>query len=190
MSFPDWETRCDIWLHFIGSYPELPQRAIALSEFCEAILKRSFENATDEPGESEPKSVPTAVQVAYYKWATSCVSNKKGIHATVFDSPVLAVAWSYLFALKLTQGRTFAGRILSVCEFEHGATGDLVLLQDDEINQVPLCSLQTIIDEVHGYNWLRRVFVNYRDTQKIHLLTSDKSLPKGLQIFRESPQLF
>ena len=82
--------------------------------------------------------------------------------------------------------------MLSIAQFNYclGRTGMLGYWSDQNTGEYTYITLCGLIDKVHGEDWLGRVFVNYRDTQKIRLLTSAQSLPESLKIFLESPQLF
>jgi len=182
--------REDIVHHFKH---EQPDEAKALCGFSEAILEYSFEDATVEPGESEPKPVLTADQVMYRKWAARVSEPKWPCQDEIFEgrgSDSLAVTWSYLFALKLTQGRPFSGRNLSLFEFMCGA-----ILFDWRAftcrcsgKKVSTFSIQTMITDVHGVGWLERVYKSYRAKVQVEYLA--KSLPEGLAWFRKYPELF
>ena len=169
--------REEILQHF---RPEQPEEAKALlCGFSEAILKYSFENAADEPGESEPESVLTAEQVMYRRWAVSCV--------TMWSSS-LAIAHSYLFALKLTEGRPFPGPDLRLADFMWG-TSTGIMFYYCACQQRSTLAFQNMINDVHGGNrWVKGVYESYSVKRQIRWLA--KSLPESLQIFTERPELF
>jgi len=179
--------REEILHHFRREQPD--EAKALLCGFSEAILKYSFENAVDEPGESEPEPVLTADQVMYREWAASCATKclDRARPCEGYGWASLAVAWSYLFALKLTQGRSFPGRNPSLHEFLRGATTDreFYFCRCQRKNTL---SLEIMISNVHGAKWLRRVLCSYFD--KVHTRYLAKSLPMGLQWFVESSLLF
>ena len=169
---------------------------LALPALCLAIFTRCFET----PGPDDEAVVEANGDVVPRPTTDPTLAAARfvprfGEDVCVTTSSVLANAWAYLIALSLDRNQEHDNTVvpmLSIAQFNYclGRTGMLGYWSDQNTGEYTYITLCGLIDKVHGEDWLGRVFVNYRDTQKIRLLTSAQSLPESLKIFLESPQLF
>ena len=118
----------------------------------------------DEP-EAEPKGVsPFEAAVQF--------TDRLGYDATVRSSPILAIAWAYLYALNVRHLRKLNVRTISIVDYSYAIRKKGYLGYNKSFSRY--ITLRNWIDQVHGYIWLDEINHEIRGGYTIRrVLTED-----------------